>query len=133
MRWVCLLLALAACLPCANLLACELETRSYRVVLTEHCAMGESPCRNVAYLGTNKANGRSIRLTGQAVVLGCADGGASCHHHLGYRFEHGSYVYFVGGEGSLMVTRHGMLIFSQLGRWKSGGCRTPHQGAHPDA
>lgn len=132
MRSVCLLLALAACLPCANVVACELETRSYRVVLTERCAEGESPCRNVAYLGTNKANGQSIRLTGQAVVLMCADGVTPCRH-LGYRFEHGPYVYFVGDEGSLMVTRHGKQILGQLGRWTHRGCRTPDQGEHPHA
>lgn len=117
MRLPCLLAALVACLGCASVVASELETRSYRVVVTEHCAEGESQCRNVSYLGTHKADGASIRLEGEAVVLMCADGVTPCRH-IGYRFENGPYVYFVGEEGSLIVTRRGKQILSQRGRWK---------------
>jgi hypothetical protein len=129
MRFACLLVALVACAACAGAVACELETRTYRVELTEHCREGTIPCQRVTYVGTSKLDGTSIRLQGEAVVLACADG-ATPWRHIGYRFGNGPYVYFVGDEGSLIVTRHGKQILSQAGHWTSR-CRALDRSASP--
>ena len=110
------LLALIALLPQA-LFAAELETPHYRVAIVEHCPEGEVSCQDVTYVGTNKVTGSSIRLKGKAVSRLCADGVTPCQH-LGYAFSRGSYQYFVGDNGSLIVTHRGRQILSETGSWR---------------
>jgi hypothetical protein len=102
---------------CAGLSASELVTRGFRVVVTENCPEGETNCQDVTYVGTSKATGKFIRLKGSAVVRLCADGVTPCQH-IGYRFPNGRYVYFVGDDGTLIVTHKGKQILSQMGNWQ---------------
>lgn len=95
----------------------ELITPSFRVVVTENCPEGETTCDNVSYVGTNLKTGQSIKLKGTSVSQMCADKVTPCHR-LGYKFKQGAYVYFVGEDGQLLVTRDGKTILSETGKWK---------------
>ena len=110
--------ALVASSLCAGLSASELVTRGFKVVVTENCPEGETNCQDVTYIGTSKATGKFIRLKGSAVVRLCVDHVTPCQH-IGYRFPNGRYVYFVGDDGSLIVTHEGKQILNQMGNWQN--------------
>ena len=96
--------------------AAELETRSFRIVVTENCPEGETMCQDVTYVGTNKATGKHIQLQGKVLAHMCSDGVTPCHR-VGYEFKNGTYVYFVGENGNLVVTHRGKTIVDQMGKW----------------
>ena len=113
----CFLTALVASLSSVGASGSTLVTRRFTVVVTENCPEGETNCQDVTYVGTNRATGHDIHLKGTAVVHLCPDGVTPCHH-IGYRFPNGRYVYFVGDDGSLIVTRGGKQILGQMGQWQ---------------
>ena len=97
--------------------ASALETPSFRVVVTENCPEGETMCQDVTYVGTSKTTGKHIQLKGEVLVHMCPDGVTPCHR-VGYEFKRGTYVYFVGESGNLVVTRGGKTIVDEMGKWE---------------
>ena len=94
----------------------ELVTPSFRIIVTENCQEGDVSCQDVSYIGTSRRTGKSITLKGLALSSMCSDGVTPCQH-LGYQFKNGRYVYFVGDDGHLLVTRNGTTIISEMGKW----------------
>jgi hypothetical protein len=109
-------IGLLAILLSCHALAGELDTPKFHIVVTENCPEGDVACADVTYIGTSKATGASVKLKGKTLVHWCADGTTPCHH-LGYRFRRGSYDYFVGENGNLVVTHHGKVIVDEMGSW----------------
>jgi hypothetical protein len=94
-----------------------LVTPSYRVTVTEHCAEGIVGCSDVSYVGVNTKTGKSIRLSGKAVMVMCADGVTPCH--LGYyEFTSGAFRYSVFPNGRLTVEKGGKLQLTESGNWQ---------------
>jgi hypothetical protein len=108
--------ALLALTLSGRVVASELETPYFRVVVTENCPEGETMCQDVTYVGTSKKTGKHIQLKGKVLVHMCPDGVTPCHR-VGYEFKRGTYVYFVGENGNLVVTRSGRTIVNQMGKW----------------
>lgn len=93
----------------------KLTTQHYVVVVTENCE-GDVACQDVSYVGTNRMNGKTIRLKGRTLVAMCADGVTPCHH-IGYEFQHGNTTYFVAEQGWLEVSRGHKVLLHESGTW----------------
>ena len=94
-----------------------METKSFRVTITEKCGEGEVGCSTVEYKGVNKRTGASIFLKGKAFMVNCADGVTPCH--LGrYEFTNGDTSYYVYPSGNLQVMKAEKLLVSEDGEWQ---------------
>lgn len=91
-----------------------LRTPSFVVVIKSNCAEGNVTCDNVAYNGTSKKTGKSIRLRGK--TLHTWNKGVP-GRFLGYEFSSGKTRYQVLEDGSLVVTLGTKVILSEQGEW----------------
>ena len=98
--------------------AATLETENFKIYITPRCAEGTVGCNNVAYQGTDKRTGKSLRLTGKQLMSMCADGKTPCRA-LGYEFKNGAYVYQVTEEGRLIIYRGKRVTTNEAGKWKN--------------
>jgi len=96
-----------------------LETKSYRIEITETCTNAVGQC-TASYLGTDKRTGASIRLHGTSEMVLCKDHITPCHFGR-YKFPSGEYTYFVYPDGSLEVVRNGRLVVHEQGSWREAG------------
>jgi len=94
-----------------------LETKNFKVKITNNCVEGVVGCDRLTYRGTDKNTGRSIKLSGKQIVRTCADRITPCQS-LGYEFRNGEYVYFVSEDGRLLVYQNQKLILNEAGRWQ---------------
>ena len=95
-----------------------LDTQNYVVRIVEHCPEGDVNCQKVSYTGTNKSNGKSIKLKGKSVSRMCADGVTPCQS-LGYEFRNGKMKYRVQEDGTLeVINQTGRVLVSESGEWK---------------
>lgn len=95
-----------------------LDTQNYVVRIVEHCSEGMTNCQKVSYTGTNKSNGKSIKLKGLSVSRMCADGLTPCQF-LRYEFKNGQVKYRVQDDGTLeVIGQNGRVLLSEQGEWK---------------
>jgi hypothetical protein len=94
-----------------------LLTPGFRVVVNRRCPEGAVVCDRVSYLGVDRQSGASLRLMGKTHHATCADGATPCRF-LGYEFRHGAYLYMVGGDGRLEVSRSGTILLTEQGQWQ---------------
>lgn len=93
-----------------------LSTPNFVVVIVETCEEGVVGCDQVAYTGVNRSTGKSITLSGSALMHMCADGVTPCQH-LGYEFRNGDVTYTVTNDGTLAVSRKGKVFAKEQGKW----------------
>lgn len=97
--------------------AMKLITENYEITIDSACQEGEVACDHYTYTGVSKKTGKSIRLKGSSSHTKCADGSAC--RFLGYQFESGNIVYYVGQDGSLKVVQNrDKVLVSEQGKWQ---------------
>ncbi len=94
-----------------------LLTPGFRMVVNRRCPEGAVVCDRVSYLGVDRQSGASLRLMGKTLHATCADGATPCRF-LGYEFRHGAYLYKVGDDGRLEVSRSGTILLTEQGQWQ---------------
>ncbi len=94
-----------------------LETKSFRITITELCIEGEIGCSNVEYKGVNKKSGASIFLNGTTYMVKCADGVTPCHVGR-YEFTNSDTHYYVYPSGQLEVVKAQKVLVSEQGEWQ---------------
>jgi hypothetical protein len=101
-----------------SVLAKELDTPSYTIVITYYCEEGELSCNNVSYTGVNKKTGESFKLRGATWHTSCADTVTPCRF-LGYKFKQGDVSYSISEEGRLEVVKGDKeVLVSEQGTWR---------------
>jgi len=94
-----------------------LTTPSFTVEITVNCEEGSVTCDDVAYVGTSKKTGKSIKLHGRTKHTTCADGVTPCRF-LGYEFRNGKIYYHVLEDGTLLVVQGKKTLLSEKGEWQ---------------
>lgn len=102
-----------------------LKTSSYVITIRVLCEEGVVDCDDIEYVGVNKRTGASIQLKGKDWIRYCeedqGDGpGRTPCQHLGYKFENGSTVYYVGEDGDLEVLQGKKRLLHESGEWDWG-------------
>lgn len=93
-----------------------LTTPSYKITIELRCPEGYVTCNDVKYVGVNRRSGEFLTLTGRTIHTSGADG-ISPSHFLGYEFNSGRTIYFVGEDGELRVTRGTKVLVQETGVW----------------
>jgi hypothetical protein len=91
-------------------------TKTYVLVITEHCEGGFLGCKNVDYVVVNRLTGASSRLKGIATVRNCLGTADPCEW-TGWRFKSGAILYVVTSGLRLEVWRRGKLIVEEQGSY----------------
>lgn len=93
-----------------------LKTPNYQITITQNCAEGTVVCNTVSYASTHLQTGVKLNLMGKTVHTTCADQVTPCRF-LGYRFQDGNAVHFVGEDGAFQIHQGDKLMVSEAGTW----------------
>ena len=76
-------------------------------------------CNRIRFTGLDRKTGKSITLNGREAHTRCADGVTPCRF-LGYVFNCGNTVYWVGQNGFFSITHGKRELLLEKGEWDWG-------------